>query len=805
MKEKRNIPVRILIKFRKNWKICFGFSVAFLFLFIFCLPRPLFKVPTSIVLEDREGQLLGASIAKDGQWRFPYSEDIPDKYEKCIIEFEDRRFHSHFGIDPIGIFRAIRQNIENKKVVSGGSTLTMQVIRMARGQRKRNVFNKIIEAFMALRLESTYSKHQVLSLHSSNAPFGGNVVGLDAASWRYYGKKPALLSWGEAATLAVLPNSPALIHPGRNRDALFAKRNRLLDRLMNTGVIDSLSCELAKEEPLPEKPHPLPRLAPHLLNKAASEYGKHKENRLSKIKTTIHPTYQKQAIKVLERHRDRLSANGIHNACVLILDVESGDVLSYVGNMPGTIKKHAPDVDIIKAPRSTGSILKPILFAAMINEGQITPYSLIPDIPTQMGNYRPLNYLETYDGAVSTRRALIRSLNVPFIRMLQKYSIVKFHHLLKKLGMNTLYKSANHYGLTLILGGAEGSLWDITNMYATMARINNHFYDFNGRYDPNDIRNPNYIYGNTYQKPKNTRLQDNPPILSASAIWQTFHTIQHLERPSSEGNWEDFGSESRIAWKTGTSFGFRDAWAIGVNPKYAVGVWSGNADGEGRPGLVGIHASAPILFDIFDFLPSSDWFDKPEDEHSEIGICHHSGYLALPHCEIKDTLRLPLKSMNISSCPYHKIIQIDQEGNRVNALCQPPHTIRQISYFILPPLLEHYYKSKHPSYKALPPMREDCKDNFSNNSKSPMQFIYPKYEAKIYIPVDWKGKESKSIFKATHRDSKAKLYWHLNNDFIGMTETFHELKVAPDTGPHILTIVDENGNSISRKFEILKK
>ncbi|MGK0390494.1 MAG: penicillin-binding protein 1C, partial [Maribacter sp.] len=510
-KLKENIKKIFRFIFVKHRKWTIGISLVLMVLYAFCLPRPLFKSPTSIVLEDKEGNLLGAGIAKDEQWRFPYSENIPDKFEKSIIEFEDRRFHYHLGIDPKGIARAMEQNIRNQEVVSGGSTISMQVIRMARGSRRRNVWNKIIEAILATRLELGNSKKKILAYYASNAPFGGNVVGLDAASWRYYGKRPDLLSWGEAATLAVLPNSPALIHPGRNRQALLDKRNRLLDRLEQQGEMDSITCSLAKSEPLPDKPLPLPRLAPHLLDRVAYEHFYGKKYPLTRMKTTIDPFVQSQTNNILLRHKERLAANGIHNACVMIMDVESGDILSYVGNMPFVQNEHSPSVDIIKAPRSTGSILKPFLYAAMMDEGSILPDALISDVPTQMGNYRPMNYYETYDGAVPASRALVRSLNVPAIRMLQKYSIEKFHNKLKKMGMTTLTHPPSHYGLTLIVGGSEGNLAEITSMYASMARTVNHFYDYDGRYDPLDFRKPNYIYDTTIPRTQKSKLSKNSP------------------------------------------------------------------------------------------------------------------------------------------------------------------------------------------------------------------------------------------------------------------------------------------------------
>ncbi len=784
---------------RHRWKTL-GFFLVLLLLYIFCLPRPLFDAPTSMVLEDREGGLLGASIAKDGQWRFPYSEDIPEKFKAAIIEFEDRRFMKHWGVDPKGIARAVEQNIRNQRVVSGGSTITMQVIRLARGDKKRNVFNKLIEAIMATRLEWGYSKDEILALYATNAPFGGNVVGLESASWRYYGKQPELLSWGEAATMAVLPNSPSLIHPGRNRKALIEKRNRLLDRLMERGIIDATTAELAKEEGLPDKPKPLPRLAPHLLESVKPSFAN--KNRRSRFTSTLDPFLQERSNSVLKRHKPRLDGNGIHNACIMIQDVETGAVLAYVGNMPGTAKEHAPDVDIIRAPRSTGSILKPFLYASMLHEGSLLPSELISDIPTTMGRYRPENYYDTYDGVVPADRALIRSLNIPAVRMLQRYSTPKFHGKLKKMGISTLNKPPAHYGLTLIVGGAEGNLFDITNAYASMARVLNRYYQNDGKYSPDDWHEP-VLQLSEVEKPRKGKSETG--LLSAAAIHQTFETIRYVERPTDEGEWETFEPEERIAWKTGTSFGFRDAWAVGVTPRYAVGVWVGNADGEGRPGLVGAYAAAPILFDLFELLPASGWFDVPEDERSELAICPKSQMLAGPDCVVKDTIRVPASCDRGKVCPYHRKIFLDEQGKRVQPLCHPPLQSREKSWFVLPPLEEYFYTSKNPSYKKLPPWREGCFPEGNGADGNPLQLIYPKEGMKIYVPKEYGGQKGRTVFKATHRNPAQEIHWHLDDQYLGTTQHFHELETNPAKGKHVLTLVDEGGRNISVSFEILEK
>lgn len=773
----------------------------------FVLPNPLFDTPTSIVLEDEKHNLLGARIAADGQWRFPSQIEIPDKFIKAITEFEDRRFFYHPGIDPIGIGRAMLQNIRSKKIVSGGSTLTMQVIRLSRYGKPRTLWQKLIEVILATRLELRHTKAEILALYAAHAPFGGNVVGLEAASWRYYQKKPTLLTWAEAATLAVLPNSPALIHPGRNRKALLEKRNRLLRRLYENGTLDRLTYELAIEEQLPQKPFPIPQLAPHLLDKATKEHFTKNNNHLTRLQTTINADIQDQATRVLERHQAVLRGNDINNIATIIQEVKSGKVLAYVGNVLQAGAEHNNHVDVIQAPRSTGSILKPFLYAAALQGGIVVPSTIISDVPTQIKGYKPENFHPTFDGVVSARRALIRSLNVPMIRLLSEFGLERFHFYLQKLGLTTITQPANHYGLPLILGGAEGRLSELTNAYTCMARTLNHFQELDGRYSLKDFREGSYVFNPnmeafTITNKFDETVVEEAPVFSAAAIYQTFEAMRQVERPDSEGNWEYFESSQSIAWKTGTSIGFRDAWAIGVNTDYAVGVWVGNADGEGRPGLVGVEAAAPVLFDLFDLLPSGDWFTPPYDDLSEIEICKQSGLRATSLCE-KDTILADNGAFRIKTCNYHQQIHLDKSQQfQVSSDCENPLNMVHRSWFILPPVEAFYYRFKNPNYLPLPPFREDCKEQ---SESLPMQLIYPTRTTKIYIPVDINGQLSRTVFRVAHRVPKTTIYWHLDDIYIGKTEKFHELELIPKEGKHILTLVDDKGFQLSRTFEILGK
>lgn len=757
-----------------------------------------------MVLEDRDGHLLGARIAADGQWRFPRKSKVPQRFAQALTTFEDRRFYQHPGIDPIGIGRAIQQNFKNGRIVSGGSTLTMQTIRMSRGKQSRSVFQKIVEAILATRLEWRHSKSEILSLYAANAPFGGNVVGLDAASWRYYGKQADQLTWAEAATLAVLPNSPALIHPGRNRDALHAKRNRLLRRLHQDGHIDAQSLELALLETLPENPLRLPNLSPHLLETIRSGTTG-KDQQQSAFVTTLQRNLQNQVNTILSRHHNRLVNNGIHNLAAVVLDVEKNEVLAYTGNISEAGAAHQAAVDVIPAPRSTGSILKPFLYAMAIDDGIISPNSLLPDIPTYMGGYRPENYNESFDGMVPARRVLARSLNVPMVRLLHEFGLEKFHFGLQQLKIKSVNQPPSHYGLTLILGGAEASLWEITNAYAGIARTLNHFQPNSGQYQKNEFTPANWLTDkNTTNKksPDPQNLQREYPVLSASACWQTVEAMRTVERPNSEGSWEQFRSSKRIAWKTGTSFGFRDAWAVGLTPRYVVGVWAGNADGEGRPGLVGVNAAGPVLFDIFSLLKSPEWFSQPMDEMTPVALCAETGYRALADCPV-DTTWLGPGRERLAGCQYHQRIHLDPTRQyRVNSNCMEPSAMQAASWLVLPPVEESYYQKNHPEYKLLPPLHPDCP---AETASETIQVIYPPRGATIFVPVGLDGKMGRTVFSATHRNMQTRIFWHLDDEFLGTTQDFHELALHPAPGKHILTLVDSEGATVKRQFEILEK
>lgn len=782
------LPLKFLSMSVKRWLLgIIGIGVVAWYLF--ALPQPLFHSPTSTVLEDRDGRLMGARIAGDGQWRFPVADTLPEKYVAAVLAFEDKRFFSHPGIDPVAVGRAMWQNLSQGRLVSGASTLTMQVIRLSRKEKPRTVIQKIIEAALAVRAELRYSKQEILTLYASHAPFGGNVVGLDGAAWRYFGVPPQNLSWGQTAALAVLPNAPSMVRPGKNEKAFRDKRNRLLTRLFEKEIIDSLTHRLACDEPLPGIPLPLPQEASHLLNRVVRD-GKEGQ----RITTTLRLPLQQKAQEVVQQHHRRLEANNIHNMGALILEVESGEVMAYIGNTTDQDNRHQNKVDVVEAPRSSGSTLKPFLYAAMLQEGLILPQTLVADVPFNLDGYSPKNFSNRYDGAVHAGEVLYRSLNVPMVRMLRQYGLSRFHHLLHTLEFSTITRPAGHYGLSLILGGSEATLWELAGAYASMARVLMHL-NSDKQYLGADFHLPHYT-----DTPPAVIAKKGRRVLSAAAIYTTFETLTNPDRPEQESGWKFFTSSRKIAWKTGTSFGFRDGWAIGVTPQYVVAVWAGNADGEGRPGLTGLSAAAPAMMDLFRLLPATTWFKRPWDELIEAEVCPKSGHLAGPYCHPADTVLIPENGILSSVCPYHRLVHLDSTQNyRVDASCYPADKMVHTPWFVLPPVMEWYYRRANASYTSLPPLSSACTQHAREKV---MEIIYPEKRSKVFIPTELGGSPGKVVFKAAHRNPKATVFWFIDRTYYGATTGEHQLAIHPAPGKHILTLTDKEGNTAHTDFEV---
>ncbi len=744
------------IKHKKVRYILKGLISALLIWFLFfALPAKPFEVPYSKTLYAENGQLLNAQVARDYQWRFPADKEIPEKFKQCILTFEDRNFNRHIGISATGLGRAITQNISKGKIVSGGSTITMQTIRLMQRNPARNFPNKMLEMLLAVRLEMRYSKKEILQMYCAHAPFGTNVVGLEAASWRYFGKKATELTWGQSALLAVLPNAPGLLYPGKNHAILQAKRNRLLQQLFERKIITEEILSLSLGEPIPDKPLPLPDKARQYFSKLKNTAQSH---------AALDFRIQEQCLNITDRYAGKFHDNQVENIAIIVSDVKTGKLLAYIGN---TDKKWNPNtafVNCAAAPRSTGSVLKPFLYYEALRDGLITPQKMLPDIPVSYNNFRPQNYARTYEGLIPANKALAKSLNIPMVGLLNEYGLQKFHADLRQLGFRNINRSATDYGLSLILGSGEISLEELNTNYRNWT----------------------------------AKMWDNKTDASDKAsVYETLEAMTELNRPDENGNWKAFINTQKIAWKTGTSFGNRDAWCVGISANYVITVWVGNADGSGRTGLTGIEYAAPIMFDVFNALPKNyKWFARPEKGYATVKLCSASGHKAGPYCSETSNRPLPANCVQVSVCPFHHPLSVNEDATlQVDASVYNWQDIRQKNYFILPSAIAHHFKAWNPDYKAPPPWHEGARNTAEN-----IQIVFPN-QSKILL---FGTSEQIDInFKAINSNKKSNLYWHINEEYIGATKDIHELRYALREGKYQLSVIDELGNKQQTIFEVI--
>lgn len=772
-------PPRI-IKFLKVLLI--SLLVLFFIYLIIPVPDPLFPDQYSTVVLDNDGHILRAFLNQDQQWYFPPNKKlkIPEKLEKAVLTFEDKYFYYHPGVNPVSVIRAIINNISSGKIKSGASTITMQVIRLALKYR-RNIWNKFLEILQAIKLEIQYSKKELLKMYLENAPYGGNIIGYQAAALKYFKKKPEQLTWSEAATLAVLPNSPGLISPTMNPGVLIKKRNTLLKKLLNRRIIKSQTYNLSIQESITNQLVSFFITAPHLARALKKRVGAHS----GYIQTTIKKEFQIFIENLLTRHLKFLHSQGIQNGAVLVAETGTGKVRAYLGSQDFFDNQNGGQNDGILSPRSTGSILKPFLYALALDEGIILPPTLIKDIPSYFGTFSPSNANKKYDGLVTAKEALIRSLNVPASRLLNTYGIDKFYHFLKAAGMTTLFRKPDEYGLTLILGGAEASLYDLVKIYSALGN--------RGNFLPLTI----------VAQDKTFDPRQGMKLISPEACYLTLNMIKEVKRPGSEFYWEQYNNQFPVAWKTGTSYGQRDAWSIGVTPQWTVGVWVGNFSGEGNPNLSGAGCAAPLMFDIFNYLPKSTenhWFDKSGLNFKTVKICMDTGFKAGPSCERTIFIQSPQTNLPLKTCPYHKTIFVTlDERFTVCSLCWEPGEYKPMKTIIFTPDVAQYLREKGVILSRIPPHKSNCPG--LNESKS-IQIIYPPPRTKIWIPRDFGGQLQKITLQVAHTVQNRPIYWYIDNMYRGKTIKNHKIALTLEKGWHQLVVVDSDGNRDNRKFFI---
>jgi len=771
----------------KRKKTAFEFcilSAVILFLFLnsrSSISDSIFPDDYSTEILDSNNRILRIFLNRKEQWHLiPDSKiDIPDKLEQSVITFEDKRFFSHNGVDGIAILRAIISNIINRRYISGASTITMQTARLS-ANRKRTLYSKVIESLQAFKIEKKFDKKKILKLYLNHAPYGGNIIGYRTACLRYWGKYPDELTWAEAATLAVLPNNPSMINPVRKNDLLKNKRDRLLKTLLDRGYIDEENYELSLLEEVPHGQIPFDLSAPHLCRDLNSRYqGK-------QVKTTIDKNLQDKITDIVQRYSLLQQKIGINNAAALVIETKSGKVRAYVGSQDFFDTAYNGSVDGVRSLRSYGSVLKPFLYALSFDEKIIIPESLMKDIPTYYGSFSPFNADMKFSGVVRAKNALIRSLNVPAVRLLYTFGQYKFYLFLEEAGLSNLFRNPDDYGLTIILGGAEASLWDIAKLYRGIGNMG----DFSGI----------YVLEQDSLKKENR-------LISQGASYLTLDILRDVNRPEIEYYWNRFSNQYPIAWKTGTSYGFRDAWACGVTPEWTIVVWLGNFTGKGNPSLGGASTAGPLLFEIFNALKKNgEWFEKPELYLEPVTICSKTGYCATDICPETSISYMPRNYRSLIPCPYHKTLFLNNAATeQVCSQCWQHGDIKEVVKLVYPPEVIQYLKILGQPFFSVPPHRKDCPTIGSFN---PIDLVYPTNGSTLFLPKGISGQFEKIVMRAAHSNYQSEIYWYIDGVFIGSTidnnsANRHTIALSMAEGKHSLTIVDDSGYKKSIEFNIL--
>lgn len=749
------------------------FYISLLFLLLLLLTwlntslNELFHTDFSTVIRDRNGTLLRAFLTEDEQFRFPLQLErkLPKKYKTAVIHYEDRKFYKHKGINLTSLGYSLYLNLKKGKRVRGGSTITMQVVRLSQ-KNSRTYFNKIKEIATALKLDHQKEKDEILHLYATHAPMGGNIVGVPAACYRYFGKPMEQITWSEAALLAVLPNAPGLINTQKNRSLLKIKRDCLLRSLHESGAIDAITLETAILEAIPIT-KPLPFKAPHFTNMVKNQ------RTTQEVTTTLDLSTQQTVEREVTHYHPTLLSLGIRNCAVLVCDRQTSQIRAYVGSANFHNKEQSGNVDGILAKRSPGSLIKPILTTSLFDRGPFTPKSQIYDIPTFYGSYTPLNASKEFYGLVSLEDALIKSLNVPFIRLLNYHGIEDFYLQLKSMGIHTLNKPYNSYGLPLILGAFETSLWDLSGLYLTVAN--------------SGIKSvPQFLPNVT---------SDTLRVFSPAATQMTTKILQNLIRPGQELYWEEFNRQLPVAWKTGTSYGRKDGWSIGYTDQLLVAVWTGNFSGEGNASIGGSVTAAPLMFSIMNSLTSTEHNNTdlplPDSCYKELLTCTRSGYKAGRECDTTKIILVPnTAGRKEKICPFHKRYHIDpRSGKSTCSLCWDEHVEK--SFFLISPPAKEQLKRRGFEVDSIPAHKEDCQ-HFDDVRR--MEIIYPQNGVTILTPRNTQGGYEKTVFKASHQRKASTLFWYLDAIYLGeSTLGNHTLAVDLQPGDHTITIEDEEG------------
>jgi penicillin-binding protein 1C len=750
--------------------------VSFLAVALFPLDSHQLHKPPSQAIYDQDGKLLRAFLSPDEKWRMPCTLDEVSPYlQKALITVEDRYFRYHPGVNPWALGRAAYLNLKHGRVISGGSTITMQVARMME-HRKRTVFSKLVEMMRALKLELFYSKRRILELYFNLAPYGGNVEGVEAACYYYFQKSPAEISLGQAALLAAIPNSPSQLNPVSSPDVAKKKRDEVLKCLLTRKVITKAEYQRATDEELIIENPGIPFDAPHFTDLV---HGLHPGK--ARVYSTLDREIQGKCAQIVKKHLAEWRSRGITNAAVVVLDNKTNSLRALVGSYDFFDQDNSGQVNGAICPRSPGSALKPLLYAHAIEKGLITPSAILQDVPVNFAGYVAENYDGKYHGVVTVKEALTRSLNVPAVLLLADVGVWDFISFLKDGGISTLNPKKTDYGLSVILGGCDIKLIELANLYSALAN--------SGRFRP-------------IRYSRDEPVSDGKQILSEGASYIISELLTEVVRPDLPAYWEYSLNRPKVAWKTGTSYGHRDAWSIGYTRGFTVGVWAGNFDGRSARELVGAEVAGPILFDVFDAISDKDdwrWFAPPYSVGTR-KVCAASGMTPNQDCpHMVEELFLRGVSPT-TQCRVHRAFYVDQETDyRLSKSDLEGHSYERKIFEIWPPEVATWMERNGYPLQKIPPLLPASQTMMAGTGpviRSPDATC--EYELRRGVSPEYQ----KILLDASVENSVNKIFWFLDGKLVWSGPPEEKTFVRPQVGEHTLVCEDDHGRSTSMKLVI---
>lgn len=736
------------------------------FLFDRLYPLPMQRLQYSTVVLSSDGSVLSAYLSKDDKWRIKIrKEDIPPSLEKAIIFKEDKYFYYHPGVNVFALAKAFFRDIRARHVVSGASTITMQVARMLNPE-PRTFINKFKEIFRALQLERHFSKEQILEMYFNLLPYGGNVEGIEAASLLYLHKNPVDLSPAQIATLMIVPNNPNHFRLGINNSTIMMERNKWLKRFAKANLYNDATIEQALTEPLEAKRGEMPHNAPHLCNRLMKKLDG--ENY---IQTNVDFNMQKRAQQVVKDYIQKLALWNITNASVVIIRNKDHAVVAYVGSADFNDIKNQGQVDGANALRSPGSSLKPFLYAMSFDEGIATPKTILYDVPCNYNGYQPHDYDLTFRGKVTVEDALLNSLNVPAVKMLSKMDVNSYIELLENGGCHSLVNQEKKLGLSLVLGGCGLKLWELTGLYVALAN--------NGTFAP--LRW-------TKDEPEGKPVQ----LFTDNASFMVSHILTEMTRYDVPANMEGARDFPKIAWKTGTSYGHRDGWCVGYDDKYTVGVWVGNFNDEESPELSGASCAVPLMTKIFSTLSvynDFNWLKFPKG----LGVrwvCTETGKIPGIYCtnQVLDYYIPGVSSAEV--CTHEQLVYVDQkEKYSYCKTCLPSKGYKEKLYPNYPPEMIAYFELYHIPYQKVPEHNPNCTRVVHDNTLS---IEYPVNGTEYLL---MKEESHKLKLQCSASNDVSQVYWYVNDIYIAKSKPDEAVFFSPENGRLKISCTDDKGRT----------